>query len=190
MANFWDRIVVRLTGEHIAILGRRSVGKTTLYDFLETGTVRPDGKGQAATVDVTARGIIRDKRLGLKIKKSPDYPGSPPHMWKEAFKNANIVIYVFNSHLILTDREYCIEVSEDRKLMQDWGTADKEIILLGTHEDIGVEATRMSQSRYRDTVRDHDTIAAFAKISPPPPAIGSLNSNDDAQRLIDAAFRR
>ena len=189
MANWWDRIVVHFSGKKIAILGRRSVGKTTLYDYLETGSVRPDGQGQKATVDVTARDVIRNKDLRLKIKKSSDYPGSPPHMWHEAFMEADIVIYVYNSHLILEDKAYCDEVSEDRKMMQKWGADGKDFILVGTHEDIGMKATGMLQSQYRDAVSDHDTIAAFGKIKHRS-HVGSLNDDGNAQRLVENAFRR
>lgn len=185
MATWWDRIVVYFAGKDVAILGPRAAGKTTLYDFLEYGTVESrDGRTQ--TVSATQRGIVRHRNLPFTLHKGADVPGSDVHypVWRTYFDKADIVLYVFNAHLARTDAEYAVRMAQDGRKFKEWGAENKRVFLVGTHRDADPLSKRCTPATYSDKILELDVIEAFrSRVNAETIAVGEM-SNDRSTLIL------
>ena len=188
MANLWDRLIVLIGGEHICILGPRASGKTTLYDYLELGTVYG---AREQTVAPTPRDVARNRDYKLNIRRGFDTPGSDVHYaeWKRILDPAKIVFYLFDAGLARTSPEYGQRISDDSKRLKEWGVDGKSVYLLGTHADQDEKLAATSFAEYRDGILDLDVLHALrARVAPKGVGVGSLNTDDSAKKLLDQAM--
>jgi GTPase SAR1 family protein len=180
---------VSLTGKKIAILGPRAAGKTTLYDYLQDGTV---ATARSQTIAPTKRDALRHKDLRLSIKKGRDVPGSDVHYpeWRRLFKKADIVFYVFDAHLTRTELDYRERLSRDGRQLRKWGADKKVIYLVGTHRDKDPMAARCSAADYTDEILELDVIEALrARVRAKSIAVGDLETDRSAGALIRRVMR-
>lgn len=186
MASWWDQIVVFLTGKHVAILGPRAAGKTTLYDYLQHRSVGKTGT-RAQTVAPTKRGVIRRKDLKLSLKKGADVPGSDVHYpeWQELVDKADVVFYVFDAHLVRTDADYAARISQDGRELRKWGIEGKVVYLIGTHSDEDQLASECTKAKYADAILELDVIEALrSRVRAKSVGVGDLATNRAAGKLL------
>lgn len=190
--NLWDGLVVLFTGKHVAILGPRLAGKTTLYDFLERGTVQIPGE-RKQNVGVEPRRRARRKDLGLSIKKGADVPGADTYYpdWQKLFCRAHIVFYLFDAYAARTDDEYRARMTSDARKLREWGVEGKSIYVVGTHADADPLATQCSDADYADQIVDLDVIEAFrSRVQATSVVIGEMTTDDSTNRLVCRAMRQ
>lgn len=155
------RLRVLLKGKRAAILGPTASGKTSLYNFLEFGSL--DGRGAEQTVTPTHRGYVDNPQYGILWKNGTDVPGLADMRgsWEPVFKRADIVFYVFDAHQMRTDAPYRERVSSDGLAMYEWGAKRKRAIVLGTHRDVDPLAREISDAQYRKVIADLDAVEAL-----------------------------
>lgn len=186
-----DDLVVHAAGSQIAIIGPRGSGKTTLYDFLASGTVAAPRGGRAHTTGVERRDRINNHDLKLRIKTGVDLPGGEGNYvdWHEQYERAKTVLYLFDAHLVRTDPQYAARVRRDRLKVAEWGTDGRRITLVGTHVDKDPVRKRMTVAEYHDSIADeNDTIVAFLAKTGASIVIGSLATDVSARRLVRQVF--
>ena len=161
----WEKILTALKGKKIAVLGARGAGKTTLLlylnminlESLEIEQTRHSKKTRSSSIQDIAVGEESKKIL---LKETVDLPGSEEYRdngkWKEAFKVADIVLYLVNSAALLRGIDKSnvpnskikadeiksktqARVEDDLKNIQRWikelGGANKYIFIIGNHFD-------------------------------------------------------
>ncbi|MFW5473171.1 hypothetical protein ACOCJ5_07675 [Knoellia sp. CPCC 206450] len=190
--NWWDGLVVLFTGKHVAILGPRMAGKTTLYDFLETGTVdRATQRKQ--NVGVEPRKRARRKDLGLSIRKGADVPGKDTYYpdWQKLFVRAHIVFYLFDAHMARTDDEYRGRLTRDSRKLREWGVDGKSIYVIGTHKDTDPLASQRPDADYADHILDLDVIEAFrSRVRAASVVVGAMITDESTNELLRGALGR
>lgn len=186
MASWWDAIVVFFTGKDVAILGPRSAGKTTLYDFLQYRTV-VSKTPRTATIAPTRRGIVRHTGFSLSFHKGADVPGKETNYsdWRQLLEKADVVFYVFDAHKARTDHSYAARISQDGKVLKSWGVTDKAVYLIGTHRDKDPLSLKCSAAEYADTIRELDVIEALkSRLRARQVGVGDLATNRSAGSLL------
>lgn len=190
-----DLLVIALRGKTVAILGPRASGKTTLYNFLEHGTVDLGRPGRATTGPEKHR-AFRNRELGLSIRKGVDVPGGMREPWEEPYKRADMAFYMFDVNRLQAEEAYAKEVQDDGRLLADWGTRKKQITVIGTHTDRDERSRQYkSFSAYTDYLSDLDPVALLCgRLTRGEGAkkvvkvFGSLRTDEEAARLVKTAL--
>lgn len=156
----WDAIVVYLTGKHLAVLGPRGAGKTTLHSVLERGAL-PDQVEQTVVSEKTPP--ARSRSTGLKLRRGVDLPGGDRAYedWRRQFLKSDVVFYLFDAYRIRTDSKYEQRVTQDGRQLREWGVARKEVFLLGTHIDEDPLLEELGAAEYANVLLDRDALVAM-----------------------------
>ena len=144
----------------VAVLGPRKAGKTTLGQFLESGTITADYVASRGTEK--HRGEILMKDLKLKVLFAT--PGGDKEQyaaWLESAKSAKVVVFMFDLSR-LNEKAYAKEALKGAKNIQNWVQtealqANTKIIVVGTHRDQqpnGGHSNHFQQTSNHPTVRE------------------------------------
>lgn len=144
----------------IAVLGERSVGKTTLIKFLETKEIHCESK---QTIHAQKfKGIYDDKENSSKKLKfeTLDLPGSDTHLWqwKEQFEKADFVIYLVRVDWLMKENPTVEKlVADHAEHFKSWLDAinknkqkRRNFYIIGTHSDCDEEYAKLDSSNRGD----------------------------------------
>lgn len=185
------RILLKLAGKRVAILGAQQVGKTTLLLVLRDGKLP---RGVFATVDPAKGGAfslaVGDKEIDFEVPKDlPGNDGLGYPTWKEAFEGAHYVWYLFRADLIASgDAATKAMVGDHLEAIGEWVKAAKGrkpmVVLIGTHSDISPVYTQ-SLAEFRNSVAAADSIkVGLVKLKKAKLVVGSLSTDSEAGSLI------
>lgn len=181
-------------GKRVAILGRQSVGKTTLL----TRLMGEDVSGVLKrTVDPTTGGTfeLRIGKKSVRFRVRHDQPGWAPENsykgWSEEFDDADFVLYLFRADLIARgDRETVELVERDLNQFRDWlgragaGASVPKIILIGTWADRSPDFVK-DAAKFTSRIRKARPIKIGAvKLNKADLVVGSLSAEEDGAKLI------
>lgn len=197
-AYFWDDIFEsskdkeKMNGAKIAILGTRAVGKSTLFDFLQTNKIDINKKyEQTRTVRRIDASTIDIDGVEIDISVNYDVGGSSANHreWQDRIIESDYVIYLVDANKVLTkDNKHLIEIKEDlQAISEHMRNSRKKLFLIGSKAD----EHRLYKSDYN----------AFENLFLKSPIIlesqliiggsdkckiivGSLSSNDEAKKLV------
>jgi len=157
--NLFDRVIGRLRGSTLAVLGERETGKTHLQTFLREGRI-PTTYAQTLTQDKvgagrarlyaleTLDGAARPVQKKLALKPGYDVPGSAEaaEAWREVADAANIILYLFRCDWVYGgNRGHVDRIREDAAFLaqvisdaRTEGTirSNTRCALVGTHFDL------------------------------------------------------
>lgn len=185
----------KLSGKRVAILGRQTIGKTTLLHFLRAGKI-PDHTRN--TVDPDEGGTfsleIGGKSVGFRVPKDlPGNDGLGYSDWKEAFTGADYVWYLFRSDLVAQeDKAEVALVKGHLDMFRQWmdaGSAPK-IILIGTWADQDPGFERDPKQFRRDVAAASPIKVGAVKLNNAGLVIGALDNDDNAVTLMKSLGRR
>lgn len=145
LTNAFDGLYKSIFGKNVVILGQRATGKTTLLRFLQTGemTLQHQATTGVSKIKQTKEGKKRLKDLNWSVKLAKiqkDYAGTTGDYsaWKEAAREADLFIYLFNISEWVENRETVeIQLSKDIDELSSVldGNKDVQIFIIGTHLD-------------------------------------------------------
>lgn len=181
-----------LAGKRVAILGRQSVGKTTLLRTLRDGDA-PDRA--LRTVDASLGGrfemAIRTRTVEFDVPR--DLPGNDSDLgfkhWKDAFCGADYVWYLFRADLVARGDVSALDgVKDHLDRFKDWMDSDKSVrptvILIGTYADL-VPDYEGDVARVEEAVRSVSAIKlGMVKLNHASLVIGSLLTDKESKKLI------
>lgn len=158
----WDKIVIALQGNRLAVLGARGVGKTHLIKFLTTGSIPAEYKQTIRPEKASSRRFqLRD--LNLKVKDTRDLSGSDDAYaeWKNLHNEADIVLYLLRVDKVMSgDTQTEARVRKDMKHIGAWlkeRTQRPHFFIIGTHCDLtDPDLTKLPEDKvgeYVDRVR-------------------------------------
>lgn len=200
----WEDIFYSLQGKKIAVLGARTVGKTTLLKYMEKGILIERYK-QTRDKNEIERTRIKLGDLDILIKKTDDVSGGEKAygFWEKLFKEADLVLYIVRTDRLLDQDSGTEKRSEnDLKHIQNWikelgATERKQFFIVGNHWDSDARFKNLTPDtigNYQDEftslpiVRKITLLAGgAAKVKV---ALGSLANEQDADNLIKEIFRQ
>lgn len=185
------KLVKKLAGKRVAILGGQRVGKTTLLHILRDGRVQ---KRASRTVDPAPGGRfvmeVGGKEIDFDIPK--DLPGHHNFgltHWKTAFAEADYVWYLFRSDLIAQgDPSEIRKVEDHLDLFKQWmgsGSSTRpKVILIGTWADQAPGYTEDFAEFIGDIGGSAPIKHGAIKLNNADLVVGSLVTNKDSKVLI------
>lgn len=107
--TFWEKIVIFFKGKRLAILGAKSTGKTTLYNFLTNGQLK-GGTG----IEETKANNFKLEDLNFHIKAGLDITGSEDfvNVWEDIIKNSDYTFYMVDSSRVFNSEIPYIQLIE------------------------------------------------------------------------------
>lgn len=186
------RMLRKLPGKSVAILGGHQVGKSVLLRYLRTASVTDDGR---STIDPEQQAVF-ELQLGRKKLKftvpreMPSNEGLGHPLWREAFRKADHVWYLFRADLIADgDPDEVRRLRNDLDLLKQWrqprASKPPRIILIGTWAD-RVPSWKTHPIDLLEKVRSADPLKLGAvKLGNAPVLLGSLVNDEDAKELVN-----
>lgn len=150
-----EAIIAEWKGKKLAVLGARGVGKTTLVQFLSSGSLPAEYKQTVAPEKVKSR-RFQLRELDLKIKETLDVSGSKAAYaeWKELVDQADVVLYLLRAdRLFARDAEVEARIRNDLHHIGGWldGRSERpRFFIIGTHCDLDNEYRALSDDRVGD----------------------------------------
>jgi hypothetical protein len=186
--GIWDWVVVAFKGEHVALLGPRLSGKTTLHGYILNSALSSPPEQNLAAEQTD---WVRNTEFGLNIRKGLDVPGGEASYpdWRTQFERSSKIFYLFDAHRIRTEGDYTDRVRRDGKEIRAWGTKGKRVMMIGTHADVDPLVKELEPAKYHDQIADLDVVVAFrtrAKVRGF--AVGSLTCSPDAVAMVKRAL--
>lgn len=107
--TFWDEIVTFFKGKRLAILGAKSTGKTTLYNFLTNGELK-GGTG----IEKTKSNAFKLKDLMFYIQAGRDLTGSEDfvNVWEDLIKESDYTFYMVDCSRVFHNETSYIQLIE------------------------------------------------------------------------------
>lgn len=198
----WDDIIYTLRGKKIAVLGDRSVGKTTLLKYLEKG-ILIDRYTQTLDRQEVERTRVKLGDLDIRLKKTHDVSGGQAAYgaWKNLFDTSDLIFYLVRTDgLLKHDLATENRCEDDLKQIQDWikeSKSKKQFFIVGNHWKPDPEFDNLAADQmgnYVDRFRALPVVkkmtqlaggAATVKV-----ALGSLATEGDADYLITRIFQQ
>jgi hypothetical protein len=211
--RLWDRFVVLVRGKRLGVLGPRAAGKTTLLQYLTSGSLPTEYRPTLGVEQVKA-GRPRVSELGgsredpgsghVSLRRGRDVPGdSGPNLeaWEEVVFESDAVLYLFNVQLMMSgDQAHATRVLADCELVggffrkrKEQGAKLPKAVMVGTHCDLDPDYSPPSAGTefllyYSNVIQNADLIAAQQAISqvhakPVQVVIGSLKNKASASDL-------
>lgn len=138
ITDVWDKIVIKITGKRIAVLGARGAGKSTLLHFLSTGTLNTVN-AQTVSNERVASYRLSLQDLKFELKATLDVPGGADAKedWHRLYNTADYALYLIKASSIDVSR-----VQRDLGLVEMWqkaltdnGKKAPTLIVIVTHMD-------------------------------------------------------
>ncbi|AOS73909.1 Rab family GTPase [Pseudomonas sp. FP1911] len=138
ITDAWDKIVIKIAGKRIAVLGARGAGKSTLLHFLSTGTLNTVN-AQTVSTERVASNRLSLQDLKFELKATLDVPGGADAKedWHRLYNTADYALYLIKASSIDVSR-----VQRDLGLAEVWHKALKDsgkkapiLIVIVTHMD-------------------------------------------------------
>jgi GTPase SAR1 family protein len=153
----WHDVVVALKGKKLAVLGARTVGKTSLVTFLSSGSI-PEKYRQTLAPEKASARRVQLKDLDLKVADTLDVPGSKDAYaeWKKLHDQSDVVLYLLRAdRLIAGDAAVETRVRDDLRHIGGWLEARSPrppLFIVGTHCDLDPEFASLSPDRRGDYI--------------------------------------
>lgn len=150
-----------LFGKKITILGQRTTGKTTLFNFLMNGEFTDTYEQTVFKKKIKKEMKHKFKHLNLRLKINPnsyDVGGSQDQhgVWKKLSEEANVLIYLFDVNKWMNNPEYLeVEIERDISVIENIirSKKDLKVILVGTHIDLDSDYINAENKvAYRDDI--------------------------------------
>lgn len=208
-----EEIRTFLEGKNIAVLGARGTGKTSFFLLLGALNMGSLQTEQTLSRNKTkSASIVLENNKTIRFKETFDLPGSEEYRdskWKDAFKDANIVLYLVNAAALLrgvdrTDEsnnqqkaddiksETQKRVKEDLENIQGWISdfkgEKKHIFIIGNHFD-AIDANFDKNDRitkYHEEFINNEDIKRYSQGMTI--IIGSLKTKDSQNKLLEKIF--
>lgn len=139
IGGFSDKAKQMLNGKHIAILGGRGVGKTTLLHFLRTGKIQ--SSFEQTSIDDYKSFSFKVGNSELHVKDGHDIGGGhfQHSAWRKQIEESDIVFYLINVDKLLNkDTAYINDTKGDLNAIKD-AIAEKKgktaVFLIINHAD-------------------------------------------------------
>jgi tRNA U34 5-carboxymethylaminomethyl modifying GTPase MnmE/TrmE len=202
VASNWENITYALKGKKIAVLGARTVGKTTLLKYMEKGILI---ERYTQTVDVKEIERIRIKLgdLDIRLEKTDDVSGNKAAhgAWKKLFEEADLILYIVRTDMLLKhDSSTEKRAEEDLRQIQGWikeCNPKKQFFIVGNHWDTDPDFKNLTSSQIGDYVDRFRALPVVKKMTQlaggaatVKVALGSLATERDSDTLITAIFRQ
>lgn len=198
----WDKIVIRLKGKCLAVLGARTVGKTNLVQFLTTGSI-PELYQQTLAGNPTAQRRFELKELDINIKQSLDVPGSTDayREWRILFGKSDIVLYLLRADkLIAKDPDIESRTLNDMKHIGDWLEKKKKrplFFIIGTHCDLDPSFNSLTPENigeYQDKFCDLPSVRKLSRLGlnsgPISLILGSTKTIESIEKIVYEIFKQ
>ncbi len=194
----WDKIVTKIKGKDIVILGGEAVGKTTLHNFLRLGKVAEHYKKTSYEKVPANRYKLED--LELVLKDGVDIGGSDDFIreWRDLFKECDYCLYLFDTYRThKDDQEYIERITKHLTFILKWSSSDKKqhnVYVIGTFADKVPHFLSMSDKEKQDfnerirLIIRPTLVVAGVKASEV--IIGSLKSNKQRELLVHGLLLR
>ena len=194
--NWWDKIIVALTGRRIAVLGARAVGKTHLMTFLTTGSLPVEYK-QTVASQKTDGNRFKLEDLELRVKSGLDVSGDKAAYgaWKSLFFNADIVLYLLRADLLI-QQEASTEarVRDDFRHIESWlleRSNPPKFFIIGTHCDLDENYRTTNDSRRGDFYDSFNRLPIVSELvaraggrAKTNIVLGSMKTDGHAEKLV------
>lgn len=213
MSSLYGRIMGRLRGHQLAVLGERGVGKTHLQTFLRENRIPTEYQatagnpslqpGRATLINVSSmNGAATRTKVALKAGRDVSGAAEAVDAWETALRPATVLLYLFRADDVFNgDATHLARVQEDVELIRrvrDHASAFRGLALVGTHYDCvpGYEGPQRGVRFYRwhNEVADNPVIAAacrdldrFCK-SGARVVVGSMKTMAETQELLFRVF--
>jgi GTPase SAR1 family protein len=198
----WENITYALKGKKIAVLGARAVGKTTLLTYMEKGILIERYK-QTLDKQEIERTRIKLGDLDIRLKKTDDVSGDKAAygVWKKLFEEADLVLYVVRTDLLLKhDSSTEKRAEDDMRQVQGWineCNSNKQFFIVGNHWNEDPEFKNLTPDQignYEDRFRVLPVVKKMTQLAGGTAtvkvALGSLATEKDSDTLIEAIFRQ
>jgi GTPase SAR1 family protein len=198
-AVFWDDIFdseenkEKWDGKRIAVLGARSVGKTTLFSFLKNGEIEKNKAYQQTTMkERFEQTEVKIDDASLKISTSFDVGGGKYSYstWSEEIKESDYILYLLDSSKVLEkDKEHISVIKSDMTAIQKdiskYKSQEKTIFLIATKSDCH---SRYKSNNFEDELMNSpiilETILRLGGTKNCKFIVGSLCSTEEAKSLV------
>jgi len=203
-AIMWRKIVNKLKGKKLAVLGARGVGKTQLIKFLSSGSIPAVTKQTSVTEKAGSR-RFQLKELDLKVEETLDVPGDKAFYaeWKDLYAQSDIILYLLRAdRLIASDAVVEARVRDDLRHIGGWldareGAQRPRLFIIGTHCDLDDEFVTQYADRkgdYMDKFRKlpivSELVARGGGTRETKIVLGSLKTIQDTEALVYELFRQ
>lgn len=149
-----DELEEKVKGSAVAVIGPRTVGKTTLAKFLSSGKLATEY--EQTVHDKTFKGRrISMEELELEICEINDVGGQKKYypQWKRAVNRSDIVYYMARADWMMEKAEHRIRVLADVKHLCDWlgkAKSRKHVFFIATHCDLIPEYKKLTKANRGD----------------------------------------
>jgi hypothetical protein len=191
------RIMKTLSGKNVAVLGGRSVGKTTLLYLLQHRKL-PETSDEPAEGDAVGEFEIVMGRGHARFtlhKDITEHPGAGGYkIWRDAFSKADHVWYLFRADLIAQGDP--LEVSKVKghlDLFAAWlgnrSSGSPRVMLIGTWADQDSRYKEDATSFKESLARSSPLQVGMVKLEHSALIVGSLEGKKEADKLLQKIGR-
>tara|TARA_R110002020_G_scaffold37705_5_gene113692 strand:+ start:10936 stop:11616 length:681 start_codon:yes stop_codon:yes gene_type:complete len=198
----WDYILIALKGKRITVLGERGVGKTTLVQFLTSGTL-PTDVAQTLAPEKNPGRRFALKDLDLKVKDITDVSGSEDAYaeWKKQVLGADMILYLLRADLVNQDDPAVTKRTlKDLKHLGDWLEGTKRrprLFIIGTHCDLDEKFKRLSPANKGDYLDEFTRNSVVRQLishgggqAQATVLLGSLKSEAECEAVVHDILKR
>lgn len=192
-ASLWPQT----KGKRLLVVGNTGSGKTTLVDFLRTGTIPEETRKTANTTTHDVKGEVRMGDLELKVDRIWDTAGDEEVTWRawhDKAQDADEILYLIHVEKAAST-EHAATIRRDAQQISLWRQAGDlksscHVLLVVTHCDLvagfGELDAKDENSICSDWARaTPGVVAALQTLGPSTPLVaGSLMNEETAARLV------
>jgi GTPase SAR1 family protein len=194
-----DDLFITINGKKIAVLGARNTGKTTLFNYITTGTLT-EKYNQTVIPEETKKRRFKLHGRDIKIKKSRDVGGSKDdyRQWKAQLVESDLVFYLVRADKLFNkDLDMEKRIEDDLHQIRLWIQESKSppvVLIIGTHCDLDPNFKSIESNNRGDyvdrfkqlpSVRNMTLLASDARM-----VLGSLKNEQLADDLISQIFQQ
>lgn len=192
-ASLWPQT----KGKRLLVIGNTGSGKTTLVEFLRTGTIPEETRKTANTATHEVNGDVRLGDLELKVDRIWDTAGDEEitwHAWHDKARDADAILYLIHvAKAAFT--EHAATIRRDTQQISLWRQAGDlkgscHVLLVATHCDMLTGFDELDAKDENATCSDWaratpGVTAALQTLGPSTPLVaGSLMNEEAAGRLV------
>ena len=197
----WEDIQYVLKGKKVAVLGARSVGKTTLLTYMSKGILISRYK-QTTRSEGVERRRYKQGELDIRLSKTKDVSGSKDayNEWRDLFSKNDIILYLIRTDELLNENQEIearaiTDLGQIREWIQEF-QSKKLFFIVGNHWDTDPEFENAKKNNRLGNYQDKFNALPVVKNiqllaggkSKVKVALGSLATETDADLLISHIF--